>query len=64
MNFGTRVFEGQPTKENLLRMMDYVNFVHIHEIFRFSFKDLCENLESDGEERPPTVCMIALNGPN
>jgi len=23
--------------------MDYINFVHIHELYRFSFKDLCEN---------------------
>lgn len=37
LNFEPRLFEGQPTKGNLLRMMDYVNFVHVHELFRYSF---------------------------
>lgn len=46
-------------------MMDYINFVHIHELYRFSFKDLCENSQvSDGQDQPPSVCFIAIKGPN
>lgn len=61
LDFKPRLFEGQPTKANLLRMMDYVNFVHVHELFRYSFQDFCENQEDESEEKLPIVCFIALN---
>ena len=44
--------------------MDYVNFVHIHELFRYSFKDFCENSDTQSEDKLPVVCIIALKGPS
>ena len=45
-------------------MMDYINFVRLPELHRFSFQNLCENSKTLEEERSPIVCFIALKGPN
>lgn len=59
-----KFFEGQPTKHNLLRMMNYVNFVQIPELFRYSFQDHCENHKTYHTEKGTIVCIIAIQGEN
>lgn len=41
-------------------MMEYVDFVHVHEFFRYSFQDHCENRNHSDEEDKPLVCFIAI----
>lgn len=40
--------------------MEYVDFVHVHEFFRYSFQDHCENRIHSDEEDKPLVCFIAI----